>query len=176
MIPLGKNYCQAVRRGHVGPSGKSSCFILQGSAAAPVPRSHDPVCFHILQQLIIIPTSPDSSSIFAAPAAHTLPSPELALEEKARAPCQPIWGSVMSPLSSKQLHHGRNRVKADRSDPHGFLFSRRGCWHVPCIPAMPANCHSSSDSRFSGCPVTLSSVTQGYERSQKNVAEGRLGD
>lgn len=159
------------RRGHVGPSGKSSCFILQGAVAAPVPQPHPPACLHILQQLIIIPASPWLIiNIYCSCYPHAAFS-RAGTRGKSRSSltaqlrfCH-VPRQQQSPRNSSTMTE--MGLRQDRSDPHGFLFLRRGCWHVPRAPVAPANCHSSSDSSFSGCTVTLSSVTQGYQQSQK---------
>lgn len=188
MIPLGKKYCQAVRHTTpsprqkrpcraireiqlLHPSGISGCSSSTGSwscvpshSSAAHHHSSFPLTHH-KYLLLLLPTC------CLLQGWHSRKKQGLS-----DSTSEVLWCPHPVADHKEQLHHDRNGVKADTSDPHGFLFLRRGCWHVPCGPATPANCHSSSDSRFFGCPVTLSSVTQGYQQSQKNVAEGRLRD
>lgn len=188
MIPLGEKYCQAVR--HTTPSSRqkrpcrairkiqllhpsgisgcssstASCSCLLSHSSAAHHHSSFPLTHH-KYLLLLLPTRCLLQSWYSRKK-QGLPDSTSEL----------LWCPHPVAEHREQPHHDRNGVKTDRSDPHGFSFSRRGCWHVPCAPATPANCHRSSDSTFFWLSVTLSTVTRGYWQNQKNVAEGRLGD
>lgn len=141
MIPLGKKYCQAVRHTTpssrqkrpcrairkiqlLHPSGISSCSSSMASWSC-LPSHSSTAHHHSSFPWLIINIS--------APAAHMLPSPELALKEKARAPCQPIWGSVMSSYSSRSQGNSSTMTEMGlRSDPHIFIFKRKMLTYPLC--------------------------------------------
>lgn len=166
----GKKYCQAVRHTTpssrqkrpcraireiqlLHPSGIGGCSSSKASSWSCMP-SHSSAAHHHSS----FPVTHHKYLLLLLPTRCLLQSwHSRKKQELPESTSEVLWCAQPVAEHKEQLHHDRNGVKADRWDPHRFLFLRRGCWHVLCAPATPASCPSSSDSSFSGCPVTLCS-------------------